>query len=131
MSSRSFRILPSNASTKGGGTLHSRGAPRVGGPCMSKMDSLKGGELTESGERVVAKGWPKDRGFSGEEAARTRLIGELTRLVCEPEVPEAARSAGLTLIGWLARRMPGERAHALGVREARESEARLRARKTR
>ena len=25
------------------------------------------------------------------------------------------KAAGLTLIGWLARRMPGEDAHALGV----------------
>jgi hypothetical protein len=42
-------------------------------------------------------------------------------------MPESTRTAGLTLIGWLARRMPGEQAHALGVREARASERRLRA----
>jgi hypothetical protein len=43
------------------------------------------------------------------------------------------RNAGLTLIGWLARRMPGEPAHALGVAEARDGgeplDRRLRARK--
>lgn len=49
------------------------------------------------------------------EIDRVRLIGELSRLLHEPDVPENTRAAGLTLIGWLARRMPGEEAHALGV----------------
>lgn len=49
------------------------------------------------------------------EIDRVRLIGELSRILHEPEVPESMRAAGLTLIGWLARRMPGEDAHALGV----------------
>jgi len=53
-----------------------------------------------------------------DESARTRLIGDLCCLLREPAVPESARSAGLELIGWLARRMPGEAAHALGVQEA-------------
>jgi hypothetical protein len=44
-------------------------------------------------------------------------------------VPKETRTACLTLIGWLARRRPGEDAHALGVEEARESERRIRARK--
>lgn len=48
------------------------------------------------------------------ELDRVRLIGELTSLLHEPTMPEATRVAGLTLIGWLARRMPGEAAHALG-----------------
>jgi hypothetical protein len=69
--------------------------------------------------------------FLANERERTRLIGELSRLIREPLMPENMRSAGLTLIGWLARRMPGEPPHALGVREARraehESERRLRA----
>lgn len=60
-----------------------------------------------------------------DEADRTRLIGEISRVIREPATPEATRCAGLTLIGWLARRMPGEKAHALGVEEARESERRL------
>jgi hypothetical protein len=47
-------------------------------------------------------------------------------------MPETTRTAGLTLIGWLARRMPGEAPHALGVAEARQSERRVRtARKAR
>jgi hypothetical protein len=65
--------------------------------------------------------------FLASESDRTKLIGELSRLVREPLMPESMRSAGLTLIGWLARRMPGEPAHALGVSEAQqESERRLR-----
>ena len=48
------------------------------------------------------------------ELDRVRLIGELTSILHEPSMPEATRTAGLTLIGWLARRMPGEAAHALG-----------------
>jgi len=60
-----------------------------------------------------------------DEADRTRLIGEISRVIREPATPESTRCAGLTLIGWLARRMPGEKAHALGVDEARESERRL------
>ncbi len=53
------------------------------------------------------------------ECERTRLIGEISKLLREPLMPESTRTAGLTLIGWLARRMPGEIAHALGVAEAR------------
>lgn len=49
------------------------------------------------------------------EIDRVRLIGELSRILHEPEVPAPMKAAGLTLIGWLARRMPGEDAHALGV----------------
>ncbi|WP_394845609.1 hypothetical protein LZC95_52335 [Pendulispora brunnea] len=60
-----------------------------------------------------------------DEADRTRLIGEISRVIREPATPESTRTAGLTLIGWLARRMPGEKPHALGVAEARESERRL------
>jgi hypothetical protein len=42
------------------------------------------------------------------EDERTRLIGEIARVLREGPVPDEARSAALTLIGWLARRMPGE-----------------------
>jgi hypothetical protein len=65
--------------------------------------------------------------FVADESDRTRLIGDITRLIREPEIPESARSAGLELIGWLARRMPGECAHAVGVEEARESQRLTRA----
>jgi hypothetical protein len=57
-----------------------------------------------------------------DESARTRLIGDICCLLREPAVPESARSAGLELIGWLARRMPGEAAHALGVQEALQAQ---------
>ena len=68
-----------------------------------------------------------------DEGERARLISDITRLIREPHMPETTRCAGLTLIGWLARRMPGEAAHAIGVSEARQSERRIRAaqRKTR
>lgn len=62
-----------------------------------------------------------------DECERARLISDITRLLREPMMPETTRCAGLTLIGWLARRMPGESAHAIGVAEARQSERRLRA----
>jgi hypothetical protein len=62
-----------------------------------------------------------------DEGERARLISDITRLIREPQMPETTRTAGLTLIGWLARRMPGEAPHAIGVAEARQSERRLRA----
>ena len=62
-----------------------------------------------------------------EESERTRLIADITRLLREPALPEHARTAGMTLIGWLARRMPHEAPHAIGIEEARESERRIRA----
>jgi hypothetical protein len=55
---------------------------------------------------------------AADEGARTRLISDISSLLHEPAIPESARSAGLELIGWLARRMPGEAPHALGVEEA-------------
>jgi hypothetical protein len=51
------------------------------------------------------------------EEDRTRLIGEIARLLRDDAPPDDARAAALTLIGWLARRMPGEIAHAAGVPE--------------
>lgn len=51
------------------------------------------------------------------EDARTRLIGEIASLLRSETVPDDARAAALTLIGWLARRMPGEAASTAGVRE--------------
>jgi glucose-6-phosphate dehydrogenase assembly protein OpcA len=42
------------------------------------------------------------------EEERTRLIGEIVRVLRDGPVPEEARAAALTFIGWLARRMPGE-----------------------
>src|ERR1700760_1278671 len=42
------------------------------------------------------------------EEERTRLIGDIARVLRDGPVPEETRAAALTLIGWLARRMPGE-----------------------
>jgi glucose-6-phosphate dehydrogenase assembly protein OpcA len=42
------------------------------------------------------------------EEERTRLIGDIARVLREGPVPDDTRAAALTLIGWLARRMPGE-----------------------
>lgn len=61
-----------------------------------------------------------------DETTRTRLIADLTRLIQEPAMPEGMRVAGLTLIGWLARRRREESPHAIGIEEARQSERRLR-----
>jgi hypothetical protein len=62
-----------------------------------------------------------------DESERTRLITDICRVIQESTVPEGARAAGLTLIGWLARRRSDEVPHAIGVEEARESERRIRA----
>jgi len=51
------------------------------------------------------------------EEERTRLIGQIASLLREGSVPEEARRAGLTLIGWLARRLPGEPVSIVGVEE--------------
>ena len=64
-----------------------------------------------------------------DEWERARLISDISRLLKEPATPKETRAACLTLIGWLARRQPGEAAHALGIDEARESERRIQARK--
>lgn len=62
-----------------------------------------------------------------DETERTRLIADLTRLMREPAMPESTRCAGMTLIGWLARRRADEAPHSIGIEEARESERRIRA----
>jgi hypothetical protein len=71
-------------------------------------------------------GFGRDGGCRvADETERARLISEITQLLREPLIPEATRTAGLTLIGWLARRMPGEAPHAIGVPEARRESERL------
>jgi hypothetical protein len=59
--------------------------------------------------------------------ARTQLIGEIAQVIRQPNTPDSARRAGLTLIGWLAERRPEEPPHAVGIDEARASENRLQA----
>jgi len=51
------------------------------------------------------------------ECDRTRLIAELASLLRDCDLPTDARTAGLTLIGFLARRMPGECSSTVGVVE--------------
>jgi hypothetical protein len=51
------------------------------------------------------------------ECDRTRLIAELASLLRECDLPCEAKTAGLTLIGYLARRMPGEAPSDAGVAE--------------
>jgi len=58
---------------------------------------------------------------AADESTRARLIADIARLIREPTVPEGTRLAGLTLIGWLARRRPDELPHSVGVEEARKS----------
>ncbi len=68
------------------------------------------------------------RTWVADESARARMIEDISNLLREVPVPEATRTAGLQLIGFLARRMPGEEPHRLGVDEARhqrQSEQRL------
>jgi hypothetical protein len=65
-----------------------------------------------------------------DELERTRLIADIMRLIREPTMPEGTRLAGLTLIGWLARRLPNEAPHSIGIEEARESERRVRTTRT-
>ncbi len=52
---------------------------------------------------------------------RTTFIGHLAGLLREPGCPAEARDAAMTLIGWLARRMPGESAHAVGASKAADA----------
>jgi hypothetical protein len=60
-----------------------------------------------------------------DEVQRTRLMADIIRLMREPSMPPGTRTAGMTLVGWLARRRPSEAPHAIGVEEARESERRI------
>ncbi len=94
------------------------------GSLRSKLELASGrGSSTWSAlEAAFARGEAVRRGqVVADESERTRLINDISRLIREPQMPEGTRAAGLTLIGWLARRMPGEQPHALGVEEARES----------
>jgi hypothetical protein len=60
-----------------------------------------------------------------DEVQRTRLMADIIRLIREPSMPQGTRTAGMTLVGWLARRRADEAPHAVGVEEARESERRM------
>lgn len=118
-------VRPTANSTSNQKAVHSR---------SHVPSSRKASELTIEAvyaARSTTRSWGNRGSAQGDqlpdEGERARLIGEITRLIREPLMPETTRTAGLTLIGWLARRMPGEAPHALGVAEARQSERRLRA----
>jgi len=100
---------------------------------MRQTKSVVSVELQMAELQVVfERGDQVRRGLvAADESERTRLINDISRLIREPQMPHATRTAGLTLIGYLARRMPGEQAHALGVDEARESERRLKSERKR
>ena len=101
------------------------------GPVASRGEATGGADdegesLDSSGERTSSV-----RPIGGcsvpDETERARLIADIMRLIREPAMPEATRTAGMNLIGWLARRRPDEQPHAIGIDEARESERRIRA----
>lgn len=81
--------------------------------------------LERLAKHAASAGWRLE--VLGTEEERSELISGICKLVRDPAVPESARTAGLELIGWLARRKTCERPHDLGVAEARESHARIRA----
>jgi hypothetical protein len=87
-----------------------------------------GEDRVSSVQRRIGSQPPSGCPFVYDEAERTRLMADLTRLLREPTMPRTARLAGLTLIGWLARRRLNESPHAIGIDEARESERRIQAR---
>ena len=55
------------------------------------------------------------------EEERTRLIGEIACVLRDGTVPDDARVAALTFIGWLARRMPGESVSLCNVNRCQTS----------
>ncbi len=114
-------MRPTANSTSNGNGVHSRSLV---------SSSRKASELTIEAIYAARATTRGERSFCDEvlpdEGERARLISDITRLIREPMMPETTRTAGLTLIGWLARRMPGEAPHAIGVAEARQSERRLR-----
>ena len=117
-------------------TANSTGLEKaVDSPALVSSSSRKASELSIEAIYASRNGRPcaPCADELPDEGERARLISDITRLIREPQMPETTRTAGLTLIGWLARRMPGEAPHAIGVAEARQSERRLRAaqRKTR
>ena len=116
-------------------TANSTGLEKaVDSPALVSSSSRKASELSIEAIYASRNGRPcASPDELPDEGERARLISDITRLIREPHMPETTRTAGLTLIGWLARRMPGEAPHAIGVAEARDSERRIRAaqRKTR
>jgi hypothetical protein len=80
--------------------------------------------LDSNGERTSAV---QEVCAVADERERTQLIADIMRLIRDPAMPETTRHAGISLIGWLARRRTDEVPHAIGIDEARESERRFKA----
>ena len=107
-------------------------APQPGGSYtedVSDIERIPPSAVGSIAGRVEMVRQPLGDSRVADENERARLIADIARLIREPTVPEPTRVAGLTLIGWLARRRPEESPHAIGVSEALESERRLRAAK--
>jgi len=114
-------------------------APTVGKgpgtwPVEEDGEAVTQGEAPGDAERISSVGRRpagdcdgRSDGVSYDEEQRTRLMADIMRLIMEPTTPDCTRTAGMELVGWLARRRPGETPHAIGVEEARESERRLHA----
>jgi hypothetical protein len=103
------------------------------GPAASRRGATEHG-ADDEGERTldsdadrVSSVQPIGGNGLTDEANRTRLICDIMRLIRETTMPEATRNAGMTLVGWLARRRPDEAPHSIGIDEARESERRIKA----
>jgi hypothetical protein len=102
-------------------------------------DASRGEAAEETGQDATAE-YPASQRMSGvqpiggcgvaDESERTRLIADIMHVLREPAMPEATRLAGINLIGWLARRRVEETPHAIGIDEARESERRIKAART-
>jgi hypothetical protein len=102
------------------------------GPAASSKEAERGVDddgdpPPESDAQRVSSVQPIGGDGVADEANRTRLICDIMRLIREATMPEATRNAGMTLIGWLARRRPDEAPHTIGIEEARESERRIKA----
>jgi hypothetical protein len=99
-----------------------------GGEPVTQDEGSGAGERISSIERLgSADGEAEGEGcwVHYDEVERTRLMADIIRLIREPSMPQGTRTAGMTLVGWLARRRPDEAPHAVGVEEARESERRM------
>ena len=88
-----------------------------------------GADRVSSVEPCVRVRSPSEGPFVDDETERTRLMADIMRLLARAlRCREAHALAGLTLVGWLARRRPEEAPHAIGIDEARESERRIQSR---
>ena len=78
-----------------------------GGASSEAGSSAAGSEQADSPETLC-------------EESRTKLITELATMLRCDTLPDEMREAGLTLIGWLARRMPGDDTPSHGIRRPQQ-----------